>query len=107
MNTRGGDPMSDEEGLLSGLPKTRPGVQTRRRAEAREAAKGESAPSPGVPPSPDDEPTPAERPEHPSVGGAVGGLARVSAEAAAGTAIAGLRLAGRAAGGLGKALTRR
>lgn len=99
--------MGDDEGLLNGLPKTRPGVQTRRRVEAREAARADAAELASPVPAGDDEAAAADQPPSPSVGDAVGELARVSAEAAAGTAVAGLRLAGRAAGGLGKALTRR
>lgn len=116
MNPLGGDPKGEDEGLLSGLPKTRPVVPTRRRDEARAAAAGrdEASQRPssgtGAPPTgeePSGGPPDDGQARDPSLGGAVEDLARVSAEAAASTAVAGLRLAGRAAGGLGRALTRR
>lgn len=94
--------MSDD-GLFGGLPKVRPTVQTKRRAEARRAAATRDGS--GQPASTAEAETLREATNDPEAPG-IEQLARASAEAAAGTAIAGLRLAGRAAGGLGRALRR-
>jgi hypothetical protein len=91
--------MSEEDsGLLGNLPKTRPGVETPRRAAARQrraepqagttAAGGDRAGAPG------DE-------------SGFEQLARAGAGLAGGAAAAGFRLAGRALDELGKAVGRR
>ena len=90
--------MSEEDsGLLGNLPKTRPGVESPRRAAARQ--RRADAP-PGT----------AERQgERGDAAGESGfeQLARAGAGLAGGAAAAGFRLAGRALGELGKAVGRR
>ncbi len=89
--------MSDDRGLLGSLPKTRPGVESPRRAAARaSAAEGPvaggtadaGAGTDTAPPSPS----------------GIEDLARAGFGLATGAAAVGLKLAGRAAGGVGKAL---
>ncbi len=84
--------MNDQRGLLGNLPKTRPGVESPRRAAAREerAATTEST-------------GPVAGPSAPSHSG-LEDLARAGFGLATGAAAVGLKLAGRAAGGIGKAV---
>lgn len=84
--------MSDERGLLGSLPKTRPGVRSPRRAAAQAGA---TRPASSV----------AEPAESSTSG--FEDLARAGVGLAGGAAALGLRLAGRAAGELGKAVGRR
>ena len=84
--------MTDDRGLLGSLPKTRPGVESPRRAAARAAgegktAKAESAAAPSAPPT-----------------SGLEDLARAGFGLATGAAAVGLKLAGRAAGEIGKAV---
>jgi hypothetical protein len=88
----------DDNSLLGNLPQRRPGVESPRRAEARArrqaAARADSAPPEAADSTADD-----------TSGFEM--LARAGVGLAAGAASAGLRIAGRAAGGLGKAVGRR
>ena len=86
----------DEGGLLGKLPRTRPAVESPRRLAARKAQAG-SGPERGRAPAATADP---QRP-------ALEQLARAGAGAASGVAAAGLRLAGRAVGEIGKAVGRR
>ena len=87
--------MPDEDsGLLGKVPKTRPGVESPRRAAARTRAASGSAPRAATAPEPRDE-------------SGFEQLARAGAGLAVGTAAAGFRLAGRALGEIGKAVGRR
>ena len=85
--------MTDERGLLGSLPKTRPGVESPRRAAARSSARGETA----------EQAEPLETPPAGSRSG-VEDLARAGFGLAAGAAAVGMKLAGRAAGEIGKAV---
>jgi hypothetical protein len=89
--------MSDDRGLLGSLPKTRPGVESPRRAAARAAA----AEGPAAAGTAGAGPAPATEP--PSASG-IEDLARAGFGLATGAAAVGLKLAGRAAGGIGKAV---
>ena len=90
----------DDKSLLGNLPQRRPGVESPRRAEAR--ARRDAA-----------GPESAGRAEARAGGDSAGGssgfemLARAGAGLASGAAVAGLRFAGRAAGGIGKVVGRR
>jgi hypothetical protein len=91
--------MSEEDsGLLGNLPKTRPGVESPRRAAARqrraEVPAGTTAAGGGREGESEDE-------------SGFEQLARAGAGLAGGAAAAGFRLAGRALGELGKAVGRR
>lgn len=89
--------MSEEDsGLLGNLPKTRPGVESPRRAAARQR-RADAPPGTAAPPGEGD------------AAGESGfeQLARAGAGLAGGAAAAGFRLAGRALGELGKAVGRR
>jgi hypothetical protein len=88
--------MSDDRGLLGSLPKTRPGVESPRRAAARASA-AEGPPADG---SAGEGPAAAA----PTSASGFEDLARAGFGLATGTAAVGLKLAGRAAGGIGKAL---
>jgi hypothetical protein len=90
--------MKDERGLLGSLPKTRPGVESPRRAAARTSAR-----APGAGPA---QPGPAEAGPEPAPASSSGieDLARAGFGLATGAAAAGLKLAGRAAGEIGKAV---
>ncbi|MEK6277211.1 MAG: hypothetical protein AABM29_04275 [Actinomycetota bacterium] len=88
----------DDKGVLGSLPSRRPGVESPRRAEARQAAAQGAAE------------TRERRPAAEEAGGGPTGLeelARAGAGLATGAAAAGLKLAGRAAGGLGRVVGRR
>jgi hypothetical protein len=89
----------DDNSLLGNLPQRRPGVESPRRAEARArrqaAARADSAPGEAAAESAADDTSGFEM------------LARAGVGLAAGAATAGLRIAARAAGGLGKAVGRR
>jgi hypothetical protein len=85
---------SEDSGLLGNLPKTRPGVESPRRAAARKRAAEKPSPPPAAEPADDG-------------GSGFEQLARAGAGLAAGSAAVGFRLAGRALGGLGKAVGRR
>ena len=89
--------MSDDRGLLGSLPKTRPGVESPRRAAARASATGAKAAGQ----APASAPT-AATPAHSESG--FEDLARAGFGLASGAAAVGLKLAGRAAGEIGKAL---
>ena len=89
----------DDPGLLGSLPRTRPGVESPRRAAARAAGRqgaGQEAPTERIvtEPAPRDE-------------SGIEQLARAGVGVAAGAAASGLRLAGRVVGGIGKAVGRR
>jgi hypothetical protein len=91
--------MSDEDrGLLGGLPRTRPGVESPRRAASRARPSEAGTRSVGREPIAE----PAERDES-----GFEQLARAGVGAAVGVASVGVRLAGRTAGVIGKALGRR
>jgi hypothetical protein len=91
--------MSDEDrGLLGGLPRTRPNVESPRRAASRGDPTEGGSPSVGREPIAE----PAERDES-----GFEQLARAGVGAAAGVAALGVRLAGRTVGVIGKALGRR
>ena len=85
--------MTDERGLLGSLPKTRPGVESPRRAAARSSAREESA----------ERAEPRSTPA-PSSSSGIEDLARAGFGLATGAAAVGLKLAGRAAGEIGKAV---
>jgi hypothetical protein len=89
----------NDNSLLGNLPQRRPGVESPRRAEARArrqaAADGDSAPREAAAESAADDTSGFEM------------LARAGVGLAAGAATAGLRVAGRVAGRLGKAVGRR
>ena len=87
------DGTQDDSGLLGNLPNRRPGVESPRRAAAREAAaRRQTARS-----------NPAEPAETETAGGSgIGQLASAGIGLATGVAVAGVRLAGRAAGEIGK-----
>jgi hypothetical protein len=89
--------MTEDRGLLGSLPKTRPGVESPRRAAARASApEGTAAGATGEG---------ARRAEAaPPAASAIEDLARAGFGLASGAAAAGLKLAGRAAGGIGKAM---
>jgi hypothetical protein len=89
--------MSDDRGLLGSLPKTRPGVESPRRAAAREKAARDAPETPT-------EPAAAAEAHRPS---GFEDLARAGIGLAGGAAALGLRLAGQAAGEIGKAVGRR
>lgn len=101
---------ADDDGLLNGLPRTRPSVTTSRRAEARRAAGtrddgDERRPGPaGAAQAPDPKLDAAVAPD--SSVASPEQLIASSIGLAANTAAAGVRLAGRAAGGIGRALRR-
>ena len=89
--------MSDQRGVLGKLPRTRPNVESPRRVAARErAAKEEGSPRRA---EPETEPGPAMS--------GFEQLARAGFGLAGGAAAAGIRLAGRAAGEIGRAVGRR
>jgi hypothetical protein len=98
------DATDDDSGLLGNLPNRRPGVESPRRAAARAAAarrRAASAADPAPPP---------QRSHAPAASSGDSGfeqLARAGAGLATGFATAGLRLAGRAAGEIGKVVGRR
>ncbi len=92
--------MSDDRGLLGSLPKTRPGVESPRRAAARASASEAVAAEAG------DAAEPAGTGAAPSSSG-LEDLARAGFGLASGAAAVGLKLAGRAAGEVGKAMGRR
>jgi hypothetical protein len=96
------DAGNEDSGLLGNLPNRRPGVESPRRAEARRAAARRKAPDPA-------DVDPGGGVGAPADGGESGfeQLARASAGLAVGVAGAGLRLAGRAAGEIGKVVGRR
>jgi hypothetical protein len=89
--------MTDDRGLLGSLPKTRPGVESPLRAAARAAADPEEAEAREG----------GNRAEPPEVSSGFEDLARAGFGLASGAAAVGLRLAGRAAGEIGKAVGRR
>jgi hypothetical protein len=90
--------MNDERGMLGKLPRTRPHVESPRRVAARErAARAEGVPEPSV----------AADPEPKSAISGFEQLARAGFGLAGGAAAVGVRLAGRAAGEIGKAVGRR
>jgi hypothetical protein len=90
--------MSEKRGVLGKLPRTRPNVESPRRVAARKSAAREAgAPEPRAAPEPAPEP---------SISG-FEQLARAGFGLAGGAAAAGVRLAGRAAGEIGKAVGRR
>jgi hypothetical protein len=91
------DSANEDSGLLGNLPNRRPSVESPRRAEARRSATRRTRPTA--------EPTRAD----PALEGESGfeQLARAGVGLATGVAGVGLRLAGRAAGELGKAVGRR
>jgi hypothetical protein len=84
----------DDSGLLGKVPKTRPGVESPRRVAARRRPGPDPAPRAATAPEPRDE-------------SGFEQLARAGAGLAVGTAAAGFRIAGRALGGIGKAVGRR
>ena len=86
----------DESEILGSLPRRRPNIESPRRADARAAAQKARA-----------EPA-AESPREPSRSelAEVEQLAQTGAKLAAGAAAAGLKLAGRAVGGLGRVVGR-
>jgi hypothetical protein len=94
------DSANEDSGLLGNLPNRRPGVESRRRAEARRTTarrrRAEGAAPPGEP---------AEATARPGSG--FEQLALAGFGLATGMAGAGLRLAGRAAGEIGKVVGRR
>ena len=91
------DPANEDSGLLGNLPNRRPSVESPRRAEARRRAKpARSSEKPTAPAQ-----TSAE------AGSGFDQLARAGVGLATGVAGAGLRLAGRAAGEIGKVVGRR
>jgi hypothetical protein len=90
--------MTDERGVLGKLPRTRPGVESPRRVAARESAAKEHAAQ---------ERSVAAEPESRSAASGFEQLARAGFGLAGGAAAAGMRLAGRAAGEIGKAVGRR
>jgi nucleoid-associated protein YgaU len=91
--------MSDEDrGLLGGLPRTRPSVESPRRAASRGGPTEGGSRTVGREPIAE----PAERDES-----GFEQLARAGVGAAAGVAAVGVRMAGQAAGLIGKALGRR
>lgn len=87
----------ENKDVLGSLPRRRPGIKSPRRAGERAAAEQRAtAPPPAsAPRRPDPEPGDLER------------LARAGIGIAGGTAAVGLKLAGRAIGGLGRAAGRR
>jgi hypothetical protein len=84
-----------EKEVLRSLPRSRPGIQSPRRARARAPAEGLSTPSPGD--APQASRSELEQLEH---------LAQAGFRVAGGAAAAGLKLAGRAVGGLGRVVGR-
>jgi hypothetical protein len=82
-----------DKGLLGNLPNRRPSVQSPRRAEARRSAAQREREAPP-------QPEPANEPEPGGQG--VEELARAGVGLAAEAAVVGLKLAGRAAGTLGR-----
>jgi hypothetical protein len=88
----------DDHGLLGGLPRTRPGVESPRRAAARDSTGDAGSSAVGREPIGE----PAEREES-----GFEQLARAAVGVAAGVAASGLRLGGRAIGELGKVVGRR
>jgi hypothetical protein len=90
--------MNDERGVLGNLPRTRPSVESPRRAAARESA----APQEGGMP-----PTSASQPEPEPAMSGFEQLARAGFGLASGAAALGARLAGRATGEIGRAVGRR
>jgi hypothetical protein len=88
-----------DAGVLGSLPSRRPGVESPRRAEARQAAADRAGASRAAGGQGD-----AQSGEGPS---GLEELARAGVGLATGTAAAGLKLAGRAAGGPGRGVGRR
>lgn len=88
-----------EEGkeVFGRLPHRRPGIESPRRARAREGGASRPSPASGEP----------HAPEEPSAPGELEQLARAGVKLAGGVTAAGLRFAGRAAGGLGRVVGRR
>jgi hypothetical protein len=86
----------DGKEVLGSLPRRRPNIESPRRAGARAAAQKASA-EPAA-----EAPRGASRPELAELEQ----LAQASAKLAAGAAVAGLKLAGRAVGGLGRVVGR-
>ena len=87
----------EDKEVLGSLPRRRPGIESPRRADARAAAEQKdprSAPASGAQPS-GSGPGDLER------------LARAGVSLAGGATAAGLKLAGRAVGGLGRVVGRR
>ena len=89
--------MDDQRGMLGKLPRTRPNIESPRRVAAREIAAREDEPEPSV----------AADPEPRSAISGFEQLARAGFGLAGGAAAVGMRLAGRAAGEIGKAVGRR
>jgi hypothetical protein len=87
--------MTEDRGLLGSLPKTRPGVESPRRAAARASAT-EGPEATAIDPG-------ARSDAGPSTSG-FEDLARAGFGLATGAAAAGLKLAGRAPGWIGKAV---
>lgn len=87
----------DDAGVLGNLPNRRPRVESPRRAEARAAATRE-------PPATPSDAAPQDVAEAGPSG--IEELARAGAGLTIGAAAAGLKLAGRAAGGLGRVVGR-
>lgn len=96
--------MTDERGLLGSLPKTRPGVESPRRAAARQEAA--EAAGDRIDPTPK---AGADAPQGPAPQRDSGfeELAKAGLGLAGGVAAVGIRLAGRAAGEIGRAVGRR
>ena len=87
----------DDKEVLGSLPRRRPGIESPRRASARAAAaKGAAAP-----------PGESEGEASQSEPGDLEQLARAGVRLAGSAATAGLKLAGRTVGGLGRAVGRR
>jgi hypothetical protein len=85
----------DEREILGSLPRRRPNIESPRRAGARAAAQKART-------EPAESPREASRSELAEVEQ----LAQTGAKLAAGAAVAGLKLAGRAVGGLGRVVGR-